>query len=58
MKFIHMADMHLDCAFQTLANNSILAQERRLEQRQVMKQIVEYIKQNNIPYFFIAGDLY
>ena len=53
-----MADMHLDCAFQTLANNSILAQERRLEQRQVMKQIVEYIKQNNIPYFFIAGDLY
>ena len=58
MKFIHMADMHLDGAFETLANKGILAQERRLEQRKVMKQIVEYIKKNNIPYFFIAGDLY
>lgn len=58
MKFIHMADMHLDGAFETLANIGTLAQERRLEQRKVMKQIVEYIKQNNIPYFFIAGDLY
>ena len=23
-----------------------------------MKEMVEYIKENNIPYFFIAGDLY
>lgn len=58
MKFIHMADMHLDSAFATLAGNERLAQERRLEQRKIMKDIVEYISQNNIPYFFIAGDLY
>lgn len=58
MKFIHMADMHLDSSFATLANNPKLAQERRIEQRRTMKKIVEYIKENNIPYFFIAGDLY
>lgn len=53
-----MADMHFDSPFSTLANKENLAQERRLEQRRVMKEIVEYIKNNNIPYFFIAGDLY
>ena len=58
MKFIHMADMHFDAPFVTLAGKGNLATERRLEQRNVMKQIVEYIKQNNIPYLFIAGDLY
>jgi len=58
MKFIHMADMHLDSPFASLANKEQFAKERRLEQRQVMKQIVEYIQENNIPYFFIAGDLY
>lgn len=58
MKFIHMADMHFDSPFATLAQREMLAQERRLEQRKVMKDIVEYIKRENIPYFFIAGDLY
>lgn len=53
-----MADMHFDSPFATLANKEQLAKERRLEQRRVMKEIVEYIKSNNIPYFFIAGDLY
>ena len=58
MKFIHMADMHFDAPFVTLAGKGNLATERRLEQRKVMKEMVEYIKENNIPYFFIAGDLY
>lgn len=58
MKFVHMADMHFDSPFVTLAENGKFAQERRLEQRKVMKDIVEYIKKENIPYFFIAGDLY
>ena len=44
MKFIHMADMHFDAPFVTLAGKGNLATERRLEQRNVMKQIVEYIK--------------
>ena len=58
MNFIHMADMHLDGPFESLAGKPNLAKERRLEQRKVMKEIVEYIKEKNIPYFFIAGDLY
>lgn len=58
MRFVHMADMHLDSKFIVLANKENLSQERRIEQRKVMKDIVEFIKMNNIPYFFIAGDLY
>ena len=58
MRFIHMADMHFDSPFSTLAQKETLAQERRLEQRKVMREIVEYVKKENIPYFFIAGDLY
>ena len=58
MKFIHTADIHFDSPFATLAGKGKFAQERRLEQRKVMKEMVEYIKENNIPYFFIAGDLY
>lgn len=29
-----------------------------MEQREVFKKIIEYIKENNIEYLFIAGDLY
>lgn len=58
MKFIHMADMHLDSAFVNLAGKEKLAEERRLEQRKAIKEIIDYIKNNNIPYFFISGDLY
>lgn len=58
MKFIHMADMHLDSPFATLAGKADLAKQRRLEQRKVIKDVVEYIKEKNIPYLFIAGDLY
>ena len=58
MKFMHTADIHFDSPFATLAGKGKFAQERRLEQRKVMKEMVEYIKENNIPYFFIAGDLY
>ena len=53
-----MADMHLDSPFVNLANKGNLAEKRRLEQRKAMKEIIQYIKANNIPYFFIAGDLY
>ncbi len=58
MIFAHMADMHLDAPFVVLANKGKLAIQRRLEQRRAIKDIVEYIKENDIPYFFIAGDLY
>ncbi len=57
MKFIHMADMHFDAPFVILNKNG-LGEERRLEQREVFKNIIEYIKQNKIECLFICGDLY
>lgn len=57
MKFIHIADMHFDIPFTTLNKND-LGNLRRLEQRQIFKEIIEYIKQNNIDNLFICGDLY
>lgn len=57
MRFIHIADMHFDIPFTTLGRNN-LADERRLEQRKVFKQIIEYIEKENIEYLFICGDLY
>lgn len=58
MKFIHMADMHFDSPFTVLNTRNNLGEKRRLEQREVFKRIIEYIKENNIEYLFIAGDLY
>ena len=57
MKFVHIADMHFDIPFSTLAKND-LGNARRLEQRQIFKQIIEYIAQNEIDHLFICGDLY
>ncbi|MGN1299504.1 MAG: exonuclease SbcCD subunit D [Candidatus Scatovivens sp.] len=57
MKFLHMADMHFDAPFSTLANNG-LGDLRRLEQRNALRKIINYIKENEIEYLFIAGDLY
>lgn len=58
MKFIHMADMHFDIPFTVLNNRNKLGEKRRLEQREALKRVIEYIKENNIEYLFIAGDLY
>ena len=53
-----MADMHFDCPFKALGSKKNLGDVRRLEQRKIFKKIIDYIKENNIDYFFIAGDLY
>lgn len=58
MKFVHMADMHFDSPFVTLSDKGNLGEKRRIEQRNIFKKIIEYIKENNIKYFFISGDLY
>ena len=58
MKFVHIADMHFDSPFVNLSDKEGLGDLRRLEQRKAFKKIIEYIKQNNIEYFFISGDLY
>ena len=58
MKFVHIADMHFDSPFINLSDKDILGDLRRLEQRKVLKKVMEYIKENNIEYLFISGDLY
>ena len=57
MKFVHIADMHFDTSF-TQLNNNDLGRIRRLEQRKIFEKIIQYIKNNQIDYFFISGDFY
>ena len=58
MKFVHIADMHFDSPFTNLVTENHLGEARRLEQRRILKKIIDYIKENKIEYFFIAGDLF
>ena len=58
MRFAHVADMHFDTAFTSLENRKELGDLRRLEQREVFKKMISEIKKREIPYLFIAGDLY
>ncbi len=58
MKFVHMADMHFDTSFTTLTNKANLGDVRRLDQRRAFNKVINYIKENKIPYLFIAGDFY
>ena len=58
MKFVHIADMHFDAPFSSLKSIEGLGDKRRLEQRSVFKKVIDYIKNNEIEYFFIAGDFY
>jgi DNA repair exonuclease SbcCD nuclease subunit len=58
MKFVHVADMHFDVPFTSLNSKEGLGEKRRLEQRSAFKEIIDYIKSNDIGYLFIAGDLY
>ncbi len=57
MKFIHIADVHFDIPFRKLEAKG-LAETRRLEQRTAFRRVIEYIKEKNIPYLFICGDLF
>ena len=52
MKFLHMADMHFDAPFSFLNTKKNLGETRRLEQRKVFKEIINYIKENEIDYMF------
>ena len=58
MRFIHIADMHFDTPFTFLGEKENLGDIRRLEQRQVFQKMINYIKEKEIPYLFISGDLY
>ncbi len=58
MRFIHIADMHLDAPLVGLKNNRTIIKERRAEQKQILKDIVKMIKEEEIPVLIIAGDLF
>lgn len=58
MKFIHIADMHFDTPFTLLNSKGDFGKIRRMDQREILKKIINYIKENNIEYLFIAGDFY
>ena len=58
MKFVHIADLHLDTPFTSLSEKGNLGKIRRLEQRNALKKVIEYCKENEVDYLFIAGDLY
>ena len=58
MRFVHMADVHFDSPFRVLASKENMADERRLNQREAFRKVIEYIKEEKIPFLFISGDLY
>lgn len=58
MEFIHIADMHFDRPFIQLSEKGVLGDKRRLEQRKAFKKVIEFIKEKQIAYLFISGDLY
>lgn len=58
MRFIHMADIHFDSPFRVLTDKRDFGTKRRLEQREAFRRAIEYISKEEIPYLFIAGDLY
>ncbi len=58
MKFVHIADMHFDSPFINLSDKGNFGDLRRLEQRNVLKKVIKYIKENDIKYLFISGDFY
>lgn len=58
MKFVHIADMHFDSSLSSLSEIEGLTEKIRLEQREIFRKIINYIKENKIELLFIAGDLY
>ena len=58
MKFVHIADIHFDSPFVNLSDQEFLGDLRRLDQRKIFKKVIEYIKENNIEFLFISGDIY
>lgn len=58
MKFVHFADLHLDTKFDSLSQISKMPEKRRLEQRKVLKYLIEYVEINKIDVLLISGDLY
>ena len=52
MKFVHIADIHLDAPFTLLSDKLNIGEQRRIEQCMAFKKVIEYIKTNMIDYLF------
>lgn len=58
MKFIHFADVHFDMVFSSIKGNGDLVKRRRLNQKQVFKNAINFAKDEAVDAIFIAGDLF
>lgn len=58
MKFVHLADVHLDMPFTSLKNNKELVKRRRLEQKFIFRKAIDLVKDEEAQVLFIAGDLF
>lgn len=58
MRFVQIADLHLDTPLVSLKNNRELIKKRRAEQKQIFKDVIKLIKNEKIEALFICGDLF
>lgn len=58
MKFLHIADLHFDTPLISLKNNRDLIKKRRAEHRQIFSDVINLVKQENIEFLFISGDMF
>lgn len=58
MKFVHIADLHLDTPLLALKNNRDLIKSRRSEHKQIFKDVIKFVKSEKVEMLFISGDLF
>ncbi len=58
MKFVHIADLHLDRPFVSFKGNKDLSKKRRIEQKFAFKKVIDYIKKEKVELLFVSGDLF
>ena len=58
MKIIHVSDVHFDIPFKRLSDRENLGKERRLEQREAFRSLIDFSKEDNVDVILIAGDLF
>ena len=46
MRFVHIADMHFDMQFKMLSDKIGIGEQRRYDQRVILRKIINYIKEN------------
>ena len=58
MKFVHIADIHFDTNFDNFKNKNDYKIKRRDEQIQAFKNVIQFVKNNDVEFLFISGDLF